>query len=116
MGRRTDAKQAWPPPTLEAIHHHCEQLDLLPVGELFDTVVQEGSQLCKLSTKRGQAARAELVIAAFGNDEGALPVSAAGGHHSESSRVPAGYRYRRVAPCARHRPPTTQHVRTATDD
>src|SRR5260370_19530847 len=98
MGRVTDAKQAWPPPTLEAIHHHCEQLDLLPVGELFDTVVQKGSQLCKLRTKRGQAARAELVIAAFWNDEGALPVHPAYDFTAKSAGFPHATRNHPVDP------------------
>src|SRR5260370_1109124 len=77
MGRVADAKQSWAPPTLEAIHYHREQLNLLPIGDLFHTVAQKGSQLGKMRAKGGQAAGAKLLIAALGNDEGALPVRAA---------------------------------------
>src|SRR5712664_3935625 len=54
MGRVADAKQSWAPPTLEAIHYHREQLNLLPIGDLFHTVAQKGSSSARCARKAGK--------------------------------------------------------------
>src|SRR5712664_3157602 len=116
MGRIADAKQSWPPPTLEAIHYHREQLNLLPIGDLFHTVAQKGSQLGKMRAKDGQAAGAKLLIAALGNDEGALPVRAAVQHYQEFAGINAAQRNRRIALSARNTHPEDIHGRAEIDD
>ncbi len=68
-----------------------------------------------MCAERGQAARAKLVIAAFGNDEGALPVRAAVEHGQEFAGVNAAQCHRRIALSARNVHPQDVHGRAEID-
>ena len=74
MRRIADAQQPGAVPLPQAIDSDCQQLYLVPRGELGDPVREKGHDADNLRAKRLEPPPAQLVIAALRNHVRALPV------------------------------------------
>jgi hypothetical protein len=84
-----DAEQSWPMPDLEPVDRDRQQFDVVPGGDFAGAVAQVGCTARDLVAKRRQAAAANLVEAALGNDKRALPIVAAIEQHQDPPSVEA---------------------------
>ena len=74
MSRISDAQQARPVPAPKTVNLHGQNLDLLPIVHLVHSFAQIWSKLAKVGAKCIQAARFDLLIGAFGDDEARLKI------------------------------------------
>ena len=109
--RVADAEQSGPLPFPQPIDLHCQQLDGVPVLELADAIGEEwddrGDRLTEPVNPIAPVA-AELLVAAFRDDEGALPVVAALQHHEHMTVADVSKHLRRIVRAARQAHP--QHI------
>ena len=74
MSRISDAQQARPVPAPKPVDLHGQDLDLLPIVQLVHSFAQIWSELAKVGAECIQAARFDLVIGAFCDDEARLKI------------------------------------------
>jgi hypothetical protein len=69
-----DAEKPWPRLFLKAVDRHRQDAHVFPVAHFFQTAAQERFKLADFFAKRRQAAFADAVSLALGDDEGGLSV------------------------------------------
>src|SRR5215472_17421446 len=74
MGRVSNAQQSRPVPALKPIDLDGQDLDLFPVPHLVHALAQPGSDLANVAAESIDAARLDVVIGAFGDDQARLKV------------------------------------------
>src|SRR5215472_4674379 len=111
-----DAQQPRPVPDAQAIDRNAQQLDIGPIAQLVDAIAEERDKSSDFLPQRGQAAVAYLVVAAFRNDEGALPILATVEHHKDAAGVDPAERLSRVVRTPRQPHPQHVHRRPEIDD
>ena len=84
-----DAEEARLPPALQAVDLDCQQLNVVETGNRSSARGFEGQELADRRAERLEATPAHGLVAAFGDDEGALPVVAPVQHDEEMSRLEA---------------------------
>src|SRR5690348_16739333 len=89
MRRVSDAEEAGPVPFAQSIHLNRQQLDVVPIAELADAILQERIHLHYVGTEGLDTATLNLPEPAFGDNERALPVVTAIEHHENPSEIDA---------------------------
>src|SRR5205823_15123392 len=91
-----DAEQSFPAPFSQAINLNREQLDLVPIVELRDSIFQERSECDNVPMQGSQAAVLYLIEPAFWNNKSDLEIVAAIEKHEQLSVSKKAKRLRRV--------------------
>src|SRR5215469_8867877 len=111
-----DAQQPRPMPDAQAIDRNAQQLDVGPIAQLVDAIVEVRDKASDFFAQRGQAAAPYLVVAAFRNDEGALPILAAVEHYKDAAGIDPPERLSRIVRMPRQPHPQHVHRRPEIDD
>ena len=83
MRRIADAKQSFAAPVAQTIDLDGEQFDFRPVVQLGHTITQKSGKADNVILKFRQPSRFDLIEAAFGYNEAALPVITAIKQHEK---------------------------------
>jgi len=97
-----------PRPTFEAVDGDREKLHVVPRGDLVHPIGERRVQRDDGSPERLQPGRTHFLIAAFGDDIGALPIVAAVKHDKDHARLNPSKRLLLVLGASREAQP--QHV------
>ena len=85
----SNAEEPGPVPLAQPIDLNRQQLDVVPIAELADTIFQERIHLHDVGAKSVDATTPNLVESSFRNDERALPIIPAIEHHENTSKIDA---------------------------